>query len=252
MQVAAGQSFENNPSEDRFFGEHPAGGNGAANGTTNGTSAPPVKNHPLVNFLANSISYIFHPLFIPLYVGYFIIYKYPYFFSGYSDLGKVKVMLSLFVNMSFLPAMVVFLLWRLKFTKSIQVRTQKERLIPYAASIIFYFWVWYVFKTQPDTPPMLQIFLLGSFLAVCLDWMANIFYKISMHATAAGGMAACIALLAFSGEMAMGLYLSLAVLLAGLICSARLLLNGHTAFEVYTGFGAGVIAQVFAAWVVLG
>ncbi|MGV3764934.1 MAG: hypothetical protein ACO1NW_02360 [Chitinophagaceae bacterium] len=206
------------------------------------------KPNIILRALAQLVSYVFHPLFIPLYVTAFIVYQYPYFFAGFDNRGHIKVLMSVFINLCFFPALVVFLLWRLKFASSIMLRTQKERIIPFAASLVFYFWAWYVFREQPQMPRMFVQFLFGAFLGVSGAWMANIFIKISMHTTAMGGMAAYMLLLAFNGDIAMGGYLSIALLLSGLVGTARMLVSDHTNIEVYTGFAVGALAQLIAAW----
>ena len=49
-----------------------------------------------VRFFAHLFSLIFHPLFIPLYVSWFIEFVHPSYFSGFSDAGKLRVLLSIF------------------------------------------------------------------------------------------------------------------------------------------------------------
>ena len=139
--------------------------------------------------VAHLLSWIFHPLFIPLYVTIFLSYIHPYTFVALSEKGKVFKLIFVFVNTALFPAMAVFLMWRLKFTQSIYLRTQKERIIPYAAVMVFYFWAWYVSRSLQDSEKILTNFLFGSFLTVIAAWMANIYFKISMHAMAIGGMA---------------------------------------------------------------
>src|SRR5690348_12119562 len=97
-----------------------------------------------VRVLAHIVSYIFHPLFIPAYVMAFLLYAHPYAFIGYDDRMKMLRLASVIVSTLFLPAFAIFLLWRLEFIKSIFLRTQRERIIPYVIAITFYFWVWYV------------------------------------------------------------------------------------------------------------
>lgn len=208
-----------------------------------------VRKPAILRWPAQLISYVFHPLFIPVYVTSFIVFKYPYLFSGLGNKEQIRIIISIFINLSFFPALVVFLLWRLKFSSSIMLRTQKERIIPYVACLTFYFWAWYVLKSQPEIPRVLVQFVFGSFLAVCVAWMANIFVKISMHTIAAGGMAAFMLLIAFNGDMAMGVYLSVAILIAGLVATSRLLVSDHSYFEIYTGLIGGILSQVVAAWI---
>jgi hypothetical protein len=43
----------------------------------------------------------------------------------------------------------------------------------------------------------------------------------------------------------------IAVLLTGLVCTARLLVSNHTTGEIYLGLLAGCISQAIGAWVML-
>jgi hypothetical protein len=201
-----------------------------------------------IRIAAHVLSYVFHPLFIPTYVTAFLLYVDPYAFAGMSDKFKMFRLLSVLVNTAFIPAFSVFLMWRLGLIQSIFMRTQKERIIPYAAALIFYFWAWYVFHRQPDNPDSFTNFLLGSFLAVCVAWFFNILTKISMHALAMGGFAMFFLLQAFSQQDVTGFYFSIAILIAGMVCTARLIVSDHFPREIYFGFVMGALCQVVAMW----
>lgn len=201
-----------------------------------------------IRIVAHALSYVFHPLFIPTYVTAFLLYVDYYAFAGMSEKFKLFRLLSVLVNTAFIPAFSVFLMRRLGLIQSIFMRTQKERIIPYAASLIFYFWAWYVFHKQPDNPETFTDFLLGSFLAVCAAWFLNIMSKISMHGIAIGGFAMFFLLQAFNQHDATGVYFSLAILIAGLVCTSRLIVSDHTPGEVYMGFIAGGLCQLIAVW----
>jgi hypothetical protein len=209
---------------------------------------PPVSREPLVvRGLANFVSYVFHPLFITAYVMAFMLYVHPYAFAGYTDKMKMLRLLSILVSTTLLPAFSVFLLWRLEFISSIHLRTQRERIIPYAIALIFYFWVWYVFRNL-NSPEAVKEFLLGVFLCVCAAWMANIAFKVSMHSIAVGGMLMFIMLQAFKDAAIGQVYVSIALLITGIVCTARLMVGGHLRFEVYAGLFLGALAQVVATW----
>jgi hypothetical protein len=215
--------------------------------TTPLTALPPKQSAP-VRAAAHLFSYIFHPLFIPTYVTAFLLFVDPYAFAGVSVKLKFFRLISVFFNTGFIPGFAVFLMWRLKLIQSMFLRTQKERIIPYAAAMIFYFWAWYVFHSQHDNPSSFLNFLLGSFLAVCAAWFLNIVGKISMHAIAMGGLAMFFLLQAFSQQDVTGVYFSIAVFIAGLVCTSRLIVSDHTQREIYMGLVAGVLCQLVAVW----
>jgi hypothetical protein len=210
---------------------------------------PAPSTQPLVLRIAGHlVSYIFHPLFIPTYVTYFLLYIEPYAFAGASDRMKLFKLASIFFNTAFLPGFAVFLMYQLRLINSMFLKTQRERIIPYAVAMVFYFWAWYVSKNQTENPPIYIIFLLGTFLAVCGTWLLNINNKVSMHSTAMGGILCFFILLAFSQHDTTALYLSAAILVAGLVCTARFIVSDHTQPEIYLGFVMGVVCQLVAAW----
>jgi hypothetical protein len=160
-------------------------------------------------------------------------------------------LISFFVITVFFPAFTVFLLWRLKFADSIFLRTQKERIIPYVATITYFFWAWYVSKNQLENPPALIFFCLGLFLCSSVALMANNYFKISMHGLGVGGGMAFFILLAWVTTEPMGLPVAVATAIAGLVCTSRLLISDHHPAEVYWGFFVGVISQYVAWWIVV-
>ena len=76
--------------------------------------------------------------------------------------------------------------------------------------------------------------------------MSNIFFKISMHAIAMGGMLMFALLFAFNDSYSSGLYLSVAMLIVGLVCTSRFLVSDHSAREIYSGLVVGMLAQLIA------
>jgi hypothetical protein len=203
--------------------------------------------HPVLRFFGQLISYLFHPLFITSYVVGFLVFFHPAVFAGVDDRMKMLRFLHVFIFNALFPAFSVFLLWRLKFISSIHLRTEKERILPYIIAMIFYWWTWNIFKNLSDVPPVVIHFSLGAFLALCGAWMCNIYFKISMHTVAMGGALMFFLLFSFNDDYASGLYLSLAVLTTGLVCTARLVTGAHNLFQIYSGLFVGLLAQ-WVAW----
>lgn len=202
----------------------------------------------VLRFLAHLFSYVFHPILIPTYVTAFLLFVHPLAFAGYGEREKFLVLMAVFFSSGFLPGFSVFLMQRLGFVSSMFLRTQRERIIPYAAAIIFYFWIWYVFRNQQKTPIFFVHFLLGSFLAVCGAWMWNIRLKVSMHATAVGGMVMFFLLQILSRQEVTGQYFAAALLIAGIVCTSRLMVSDHSKQEIYLGFFTGIACQLVAWW----
>ena len=215
---------------------------------TNGLPIQYQRQPKILRIAGQFISIVFHPLFIPLYVTAFLLYIHPIMFSGIPDQLKVRILASVGVNLTILPAFTVFILWKLKFADNIYLRTQKERLIPYAAVMFFSFWCWYVFRNISQTPDLFVQFLLGTFIAVIAAWMANIYFKVSMHGLGVGGMLYFITAISLNHDGGSGLFIAAALLVTGLVLTARLLVSDHKPFEVYAGLMLGIFAQYLAGF----
>lgn len=215
------------------------------------TETPTAKTPLPLRWFAKIISVVFHPIFIPLYVLYFIVFVHPSYLTGFSESSQKQIMVIGFLNLVFYPLFAVLLLKAVGFIQSIYLKNQKDRIIPYMACGIFFFWAYTVFKSQAQYPTIIPSFLLGIFLASSGALLANIYLKVSMHATGAGGLIGILLVIAQSNTMLMTWPLSIAFLVAGLVCTCRLLLNAHSSKEIYLGFFIGVVAQFIGALVVL-
>jgi hypothetical protein len=197
---------------------------------------------------AKIISFIFHPVFVPVYVAYFLIFIHPYLFAGLAEWKKITTMIQFLVMYSFFPLVTTFLLKGLGFIKTIYLKTQRDRIIPYTVCMIYYFWVWWVLYKQPEYPSAIVQFSLAIFLASIGGLMGNIYMKVSMHAISMGVMVTFIFLLAFTQNISFGIYISVALFIAGLVCTARFIVSDHTQKEVYIGLLVGIISQLLAGW----
>lgn len=204
-----------------------------------------------VKGFAKLTSYLFHPLFIPTYFFLYLMNYYSFEFAGITDWQLKLRLFGVFWMTAFFPAFAVFLLWRLKFSSGIFLRTQKERIVPYIITMFFYWWMHYLSRNFPDQPAVLKFFYTGIFMCSVAGLLANNNYKISMHAMGGGGFAAAIMLTSFYYQNADGIAISIAVLLAGLICSSRLVLKEHSLKEIYTGLAAGFFCQIIAYYFVM-
>ncbi len=204
---------------------------------------------PLI-FFAKAISILLHPLFIPFFITLFMMYWFPHWFAGMDERRKLFFVVSIFFSTAFLPGFTVLLLKGLGFIDSIQLRTNKERIIPYIATMFFYWWSYNVSRNVADIPSMLKVLFFGIFICTSLAVVCNNFFKISMHAMGVGGLVAFMILLGTQSTQGFGMPLSIAVLLAGLTCTSRFIAGEHTKKEMYIGFFAGAFCQVVAWWIV--
>ena len=206
------------------------------------------KHSAIVKILAKIISVVFHPLFIPLYVVYYLVFIHDGYFTGFSDKARSWVLIRVALNMIFFPAVTVLLLKGVGFIDSIYLRKQRDRIIPYMAAGIFFFWMYLVFRNQSEIPQILTAFTFGAFLSSSVALLANIYFKISMHAIGCGGMIGLmIVVLNTNPSSPFTLPLMIAIFITGLVCTSRLIVSDHMPGDIYTGLFVGFVCQFISA-----
>ncbi len=205
----------------------------------------------IVKYIANLLSYVLHPLFIPTYFFLFLMQVLPFEFVGISEWQLKMRLFSVAWLTAFFPAFAVFLLWRLKLSDSIFLRTQKERIIPYVITMFFYWWMYYLSRNFTDQPIALKFFYLGIFVASAIGMTVNNFMKVSLHAMGIAGLTTAVILVSVFYPVNNAVWVLLAILLTALVISARLVVSDHTKKELVVGLFIGVFTQVAAyLWVV--
>jgi hypothetical protein len=199
---------------------------------------------------ANIVSYLCHPVFMPLIMAVVLTRLSPNSFAGVSEKQLGLWIISIGLTGVFFPIISIVMMKTLGFIASYHMPTAKERTIPLMTTMIFYFWVSQVFNRMPDTnvPVVLKVLLLGNFWGIVVIFIINIFTKISMHTSAAGGMVGIIIVLMMMSPVNMLVPFFIALIIAGAIGSARLVLGAHQRGDVYLGYVIGILVQVCAYW----
>ena len=208
-------------------------------------------NPPLLRYIGSFISYILHPLFIPTYFFLYLMQVLPFEFVGITEWQLTLRLFSVFWLTAFFPAFAVFLMWRLKLSESIFLRTQKERIIPYVITMFFYWWMYYLSRNFTDQPLALKFFYFGIFIATALGLIINNFMKISLHAMGVGGILTAIILVGLYYSVDNAIWTLLAIIITALVMSARMIVSDHSKQELILGFFIGLLTQVMAYfWVI--
>ncbi len=210
------------------------------------------KSQPMiVKYIAHLLSYVFHPLFIPTYFFLYLMQVLPFEFVGITEWQLKMRLFSVAWLTAFFPAFAVFLLWRLKLSDSIFLRTQKERIIPYVITMFFYWWMYYLSRNFTDQPIALKFFYLGIFVASAIGMTVNNFMKVSLHAMGIAGITTSIILVSVFYPVTNAIWVPLGIILTALVISARLVVSDHSKKELVVGLFIGVFTQLAAyLWVV--
>lgn len=200
---------------------------------------------PVLRFFAYLVSYVFHPVFMPVVMMALLYRLAGSSFAGITPRAYGLKLIAVGVSTLLMPLLVVLLLKGLGFLKSFHMPDPKDRIIPLIATMTFYFWIYLVFKNTHE-PLILRAFLLGNFWGSMMLFLATIFYKVSMHTVAAGGVLGLMIVLMIMSPVSMFIPLLIAIVVAGIIGTARMLLGAHTPFEIWAGYLLGVLVQVGA------
>jgi hypothetical protein len=204
----------------------------------------PKPNKPL-KWIANSISVLLHPVFMPLISCILLYYTIPESFVGVKPKVLNGWLGMILINTILFPLLLMLLLKGLGFIKSIYLRDVKERVIPLIGIMVFYFWPYLVSKNVA-APEAARVLLLGNFWGIVLVFIITIFFKISMHTSGLGSLLGFVlVMMLLSGSLLLWpLIISLG--LATLIAWARYTIGAHSQKELLLGFAVGIVAQLSA------
>lgn len=188
-----------------------------------------------------SVSYLFHPLFVPIAgtIAYFLIT--PKYSPIEVQSGNV---LPIFILTVIIPIISYFILRNLGIVKSILMPTVKERRYPMYINIILLLMV--VYKVIPNNfTAELHFYFLGLIAATAASLLLLFLnFKSSMHLMGMGSLFMYLICLSVHFEINITLALSVMILLTGLVASSRLYLKAHSRAELLIGFLIGVVSQL--------
>jgi len=197
--------------------------------------------------VARFVSYIFHPLFFPTYGTLLIVGLNPNMFGPFRDKVHFAWLIIIIALTIVFPLVWILMMRGLQMIDSLQLRTSKERIIPFVATATFYLWATWMFKptVTMKIPPNLPIFymMLGACFAIFEAFVINVFAKVSLHTLAAGSLTGLTLILIRYSTFDLRLMFVGVILMAGVIGTARLMLKAHTDKEVALGYVAGFTAQ---------
>jgi len=201
-------------------------------------------NKNFMQQLATVSSYFLHPVFIPS-IAFLLFFLLPVAdFSTLTWAAINKWFAIIVINSCFFPLLLVVLLKRLDFIKTITMTDSKDRIIPLIGSMVFYFWAYHVLhnlKTTPAIPQVLIVYFLAQFWGLIAMFILNIFFKISMHAAAVGTLIGISFCMSFSLP-----FFIIACACAILVLLSRKVLGAHTNVELISGLLLGIFSCLAA------
>jgi len=191
--------------------------------------------------ISKILSYILHPIFMPLIVIWILLNYVEYFQLVFSNYTKpLYIIIAVFTLILPLISSLLFLIF--KKVESLEMRTKEERNGPIFVSIMIIIIGYPFFKSISQLSPYLTSVYLSSVFILIIAFLITKRWKISLHMLGIGGATGSFIALnyIFGGIF---FWVILFLFLSGLLLSARLNLKAHNRSQVYTGFLLGCIFQ---------
>lgn len=187
---------------------------------------------------ARALSSIFRPQYFPL-VGFLALFLFTYL-SLLPLSFKALIMIIVLMGTLLLPRLTIRIWRQTNGLKLHHLRLREHRSFPYLVFLLFYAFTLH-FLARFHLPFYMGGILVSSLMIQAACLLINIWWKISVHSAGAGGIIG--ALIAFSLLFNFNpvWWLSLCIIIAGLVGSSRMLLRQHTLWQVLAGTFLGIL-----------
>lgn len=156
---------------------------------------------------------------------------------------KWRISVIVFMFSFVFPVLNIFILYKLKRIPAITLSGQKDRTFPYIMTGLFYFGLFYL-MLDINIWNSIKLFIVGGGLAIMLTAIINLKYKISAHMVGIGGLLGVLISVSYLIKFDMTVFYIAVIVLSGIIGFARLKLDEHKPYQIYTGFLLGLFIQM--------
>ena len=187
---------------------------------------------------ARIVSLLFTPFYLPL-VGLIMLFTF-----SYLNLLPVEYRLLVLALVYFftilLPTFMIHFYRRLQGWTRIELGQKRRRLVPYIISILCYLVCLYVLESL-HIYHFVSSIVIGALVVQVMCAIIKIWWKISTHTAAIGGVAGALFVFADIFGFNPIWWFCLVFAVAGVLGSARMILRQHSLSQVVGGFGVGFV-----------
>jgi membrane-associated phospholipid phosphatase len=190
--------------------------------------------------ISRVVSMMFTPFYLPL-VGLAALF----FFSYLNTFPLYYILMVMGIVWLFtvlMPTMLIHLYRRYHGWTPIQLGVRERRMVPYVISILCYFTCFYIMSLR-HTPHTITSILIAALAVQMLCAMTNVWWKVSTHSAAIGGVAGGLLSFSLIFNFNPVWWLCLVILLGGMVGTSRMILRQHTLPQVVVGFFVGLLCS---------
>ena len=182
------------------------------------------------------MSMVFTPFYLPI-VGVTVLFAFSYL-SMFPWIYKLQVLILVYLFTILLPTLLIHLYRRYQGWNLIEMGHRERRMVPYVISIVCYFTCIYVMD-RLHMPHFMAAVVVGALSVQIVCALINVWWKISTHTAAIGGVGGALFAFAFYLGFNPVWWLCLVILVGGVVGTSRMILRQHSLAQVVGGFVAG-------------
>lgn len=152
---------------------------------------------------------------------------------------KLRVIGMVYLFTILLPTLLIHYYRRYNGWTLIELGRKEKRMVPYVISILCYAACYSIMEVT-HIPHFMSIILMAALAIQMCCALINIWFKISTHTAAIGGVAGALQAFALLFGFNPTWWLCLVLIVGGMVGTSRMILRQHTLWQVVAGFMVGL------------
>lgn len=194
-------------------------------------------------YVSRVLSMLFTPFYLPL-LGLIVLF----FMSYLNQLPlayRLQVLIIVYFFTILLPTYLIHFYRKYQGWSLIELGQKERRMVPYIISILCYVCCVWIMELM-HIPHFIGSIVVAALFIQMTCAVVNIWWKISTHTAAIGGVAGALMVFAEYFQFNPVWWLTLVIILAGVLGTARMILRQHTLPQVVAGFVVGLVSSIIA------
>lgn len=188
---------------------------------------------------AKLVSTLFRPMYYPV-LGWIALFSLTTPLSLFPYQYKLIHLAILILFTIILPMTLTLIYRHVRHLDPLEMRKRTSRIIPYIMFIACYVLYLYLMRSYYIDYKLLAVIIVALLIQVVCTFM-SFFWKVSVHAAGSGAIIGGIAAFSFGYVFNHLLWLSGAILLAGLVGTSRMILRQHNLSQIVVGYIVGAL-----------
>ena len=195
-------------------------------------------NEKTIIYAARFVSVLFTPFYLPLF-GVIILFTLSYLALLPIEY-RLQVVGLVYLFTILMPTLFIHFYRRHQGWNLVELGKRERRMVPYIISILCYFaCAWLL--SRLNVFHFVNSILMTALIVQVVCAVINAWWKISTHTAAIGGVTGALVAYGFLFEFNPVGWLCLAILVSGIVGSARIILRQHSLAQVVGGYFIGVV-----------